>query len=165
MEVSKQTSSTICQLVWCWLSGCKSDSCCIFHVYPLSFSFIQSACEQTRWLDERVNQQISAQFGSAQVRLEFRCPPWRRRKSLTISLICCMSLRLICPLCTGKAQSIDFIRHRSVGLSVCLSCIPDIPKPPPTRLVSAFSARAAPTVQRSPITVNVTAVKRYQYLH
>lgn len=34
------------------------------------------------------------------------------------------------PPCTGKAGSIDFIRHRSVGLSVCLSCIPHIPKPP-----------------------------------
>lgn len=42
------------------------------------------------------------------------------------------------PPCTGKAGSIDFIRHRSVGLSVCLSCIPHIPKPP--CLLSAFSA-------------------------
>lgn len=34
----------------------------------------------------------------------------------------------LCEFPTGKAWSIYFIRHRSVDLSVCFSCIPDIPE-------------------------------------
>lgn len=47
--------------------------------------------------------------------------------------MCSVQLQLqlwecLCEFPTGKARSIYFIGHRSVGLSVCFSCILDIPE-------------------------------------
>lgn len=85
----------------------------------------------------------SARLASVQVQLKFSPAEENIPQSTSSVDWAPLSLSLSdLPPCTGKAVSIDFIRHRSVGLSVCLSCIPHIPEPP--CLLSALPARPPP---------------------
>ncbi len=137
-------------------------------IYAASFMFLCQPCPcllpihttglRANTLAGRTSE--PADLDLARVQLKFSPAAHREKEkdlSQSISSVDWASLSDL-PTCTGKAGSIDFIRHRSVGLSVCLSCIPDIPEPPLPACLVCFLCPAAPTVQLSPETVTVAAV-------
>lgn len=106
--------------------SCFTDSPACVYPLSISHSHDQSLSKQ-RWVS--ISQQISAQSSPGWAQIQSCC--WVCEEENLSQSVCWLGLSVWFAPCTGKAGSIDFIRHWSVGLSVCLSCIPDIPDPPP----------------------------------
>lgn len=98
-------------------------------IYRLSISHSYEQTMLSEWYMANISQQNSAQSSPGWSQIQFCC--WVCEEENHSQSICWLGFSVWFAPCTGKAGSIDFIRHRSVGLSVCLSCIPDIPEPLP----------------------------------